>query len=728
MIPRNTAVVLLVAACTGGAGWARSADWIPIPIVSETQNRLGIPGGEGFQMTQHFSWSPSNPDVVYMVVDTSQVWKSTDGGRSWESKRDGFVNIGGNSLLVDPRNEKIVFVASDGGLYRTTNGGDRWEFLKIETADNKQGIPPDARSVGDRFGGFGAPGQQRVRGNGLQIAIDPESFDGSRCRTIYAGTARGLVKSADGGDTWRSLGLQGLSFREMRLKPGGGPNVLYVAAICEPDQGTCGLFKVVDGLDSVSIEPIGDLPTWPRSIALVPRGTDESDVLYAAAGEAGLFKSVDGGSSFRRLAGGLPQQAYFNSVSVSPANHDILYARPHNALDSIYYSHDGDDSWRPAADVDVGRISVLGRVFPGSPIQIEPHPLKEMEAFAMIFDTVRRTEDGGRTWSYSSSGFLGGRLGGGKDSIHFDPEKPERMIWFFVDWGPFITEDGGATFRKFSARGRTSAGGAVSVQHPEIMVTPIGYDSTAYQNQTLTRTTDGGQTWNKIEGTADKYLFIAFHPQNDDYVYAGTSRGSRISRDRGATWDFLPDKSIRAVEPDNGNTVYALEGRELVRSDDRGETWATLGTAPFQNAHEVTVAPTHPQRIYFAASSGVYLFEEGTFAEIGRAGGIATQNFGQYGNSCNVTNLVIDPNRPHIVYAGLRRPAHGGHHREFIYRSADHGKTWASLRGNLAPYSSVWAMAVSPHDSTLFLCTGHGIFKLPGGMTKDERGGLPTGS
>jgi len=62
-------------------------NWKSVPLRTQAQKDAGLSGGEGMQMVHSISYAPSNPEIVYFVSDTSQVWKSTDSGNSWQYKR-----------------------------------------------------------------------------------------------------------------------------------------------------------------------------------------------------------------------------------------------------------------------------------------------------------------------------------------------------------------------------------------------------------------------------------------------------------------------------------------------------------------------------------------------------------------------------------------------------------------------------------------------------------------
>lgn len=131
-------------------------EWKQVPLRTKEQRDAGLAGGEGMQMIWGLSYAPSNPEILYLVSDTSQVWKSIDGGNSWQMKHRGFLSNGGVSLVIGPNNENVVFAAGSvhdspdasdefaDGIYRTRDGGENWKLVRrtpfYRMEDKKGGV------------------------------------------------------------------------------------------------------------------------------------------------------------------------------------------------------------------------------------------------------------------------------------------------------------------------------------------------------------------------------------------------------------------------------------------------------------------------------------------------------------------------------------------------------------------------------------------------------------
>lgn len=699
--------------------------WKKLPLRTLAQREAGIMGGEGMQMVFSISYAPSNPDIAYFASNTSQVWKSTDEGYSWQSKRIGFRSNGGVSLVVDPENEDVVFVSGSrhstsgnlispvDGIYRTLDGGGSWQLVK-QTAyfANKEG---------------------------QHFVFDPRSFNGMRHMTVYAGTHKeGLLKSIDGGESWSVLGMEGIWILDLELNLDNSTNtiVLYVAT-------KQGLYKVVDN-GTVTISQLGnDLPDYPRTIALNPQSDPNNDIVYAAVGIYKVYKSTNGGQTFISKSMGLPSipsGREYKIIDISKADYDYLYVSVEMwGGNNPFYSHDGGESWQQPTDLNVNGLHFIdGTYFSGNAATHPTDPDTALHYFSG--GKITKSTNGGETWRYSGNGYMGARRSINKTSTYFDPANPDRKIFFLIDFGPAITEDNGDTWELLPIPrvngAKSTPVGTVDPNNQDIIITPIG----GWSSQDISKSTDGGQNWTVFENTTNNYRFISFHPQDSNYVYAGTfDSGSWISRDGGNTWGSwdkltaewrnakLENKSIRAVYPGNGDIVYAFEAcvdtdnpvegcttykSILWRSDNNGKNWTQITVNPFKsNVYDVDIDPLNSNRLYVAREGGFWVFDGAGWTETGESGGIPRESFGD-NHTLSVNNVVVDPVNTNIVYAGMWAPGYG-HRQKFIYRSIDYGQTWQDIGYNLGEYSNVWSLAVDPESGDLYICIDHGNYVLP---------------
>jgi len=667
--------------------------WEAVPLRTAVQQSLGLSGGEGMQMVWGIRFAPSKANVVYLVSDTSQVWKSEDGGHTWAMKHKGFLANGGLSLVVAPHDEELVFVAGSvhvsgpsdpvaDGIYRSKDGGDSWELVR-QTAFCR---------LGDDKGG-------------ANFVIDQH--------TVYAGThGEGLVKSTDGGDTWQWLDvLADTTILDIKPLPGDG-SVLFLAT-------KTGLFRFTDGA-TPTLEQIGaGLPGFPRTITIRP---DNATIQYATVGKDGVYKSTDGGVHFSPCNTGLSPLTQGDGHAVtyfamSPVNPDYLYASFYLlGGNHPYYSHDGGSSWQAPAVMDAGSLIFdvnrdNGGEYWATPIA--PSPVDENVALTSgAGNHIEITTDGGSTWSYSGDGYSGGRAGTGQASFGWDPHNGNRFALFLIDFGVVLTKDGGATFKNLAVPAyqgqRTTPVGALDpTPGSKVIVTAVG----GWETQIIAVTHDEGQNWMHITGTDDAYDFIAFHQQDPDIVYAGR----RKSPDKGLTWTAM-SKKVAAVYPGNGDIVYAKEphGRgktDILKSVDGGGAW----TEPYlpvdvdmESVNEIAIDPLDPDRVYVATHYlGIFIWDGQQWVNKTETNGLEKDRFG----TLSVRNVAIDPRHPKVVYGG-RWFAFCGH-ANGIFRSKDYGASWENITAGLGPEFTTWAVSVSPHDGYVYLGSSHGTWRLP---------------
>jgi photosystem II stability/assembly factor-like uncharacterized protein len=670
----------LVAIMSAATAQAQDPFWQPVPIRSKEQKAAGLVGGEGFQMVLGIAYAPSDPSIVYLSTDTSQVWKSVDGGQSWQSKNSGFVANGARSIIVDPHNANIVFAAGFvganyhraqkyrhrlQGIYRSTDGGESWR-LSRRTEFYKQ------PSKGSLF------------------AFDSSTSEAFRTNTVYAGSpSEGLLQSKDGGESWQSVGFQGQNILDIEENPGRAGE-LYVAT-------EDGLYSYYRG----GIRKIGrGLPNRPKDIALC---RNDPRLIYAALGEEGVYKSVDGGLSFRATNSGLPVGVDFSVVSVSPVDSDIVFVKADRSpFREPLYSHDGAESWHVPESTNVGNLSLDGKDGFWFSAPFAPHPTSRLTVLTISNGKgqILKTSDAGKHWTYTGAGFTGGRMRG----IAFS--KDGRMIFSLTDHGLWLTKDRGSTFRQLKVKRvfglKSSRSAAV---RGKTLVASLG----TWSKKGLVVSHDLGKSWSYFDSLIDTYDFVAFHPQLDTIIYAGPYRSENSGRD----WRKLP-YTVRALYHADGDVLYALTSAaktrsRVMKSTDRGNSWhAPYPDCPIaeKKVKEIAVAPDDPDRIYLATSNGLWLFDGERWTVRNARDGLAKDYFGM----CFLNTVAVDLNNPHLVYAGRRAPGCG--QSNGIFRSRDRGVTWENITSNLGPELTVWSVQISPVDSAVYIGTSLGTFRL----------------
>jgi photosystem II stability/assembly factor-like uncharacterized protein len=677
--------------------------WVQVPLRSAAQKAKGYAGGEAGQAAYSIAICPTDPNFLAIAIDGAAVYISNDGARSWHLKRNGILTSDALSVAFDPRNPRILWAACMNGsapnpqaegIYLSVDGGDNWRRV--------------------RAAAYHRPQVQQAQNE--YFAFDPGSFDGVCHRTVYAATHdQGLLKTTDGGSTWKSLGFSNTIINAVILHPQNARR-LFLAT-------QTGLSRSDDAGESFS--RMGG--SWPDSTPILGLAVSarDPDLLYVAIGVQGIWRSTDGGRTFTPRMNGIPpwaaeQKWSWSRLCISPANPLHLYADAQWGGAFPYWSHDGGASWSPAS----WREPTFYDTDPSNPNHWSPegfvaHPTNPDIAYHVT--PVRKTTDGGKTWVYASDGVSGCRRNY-HTSVAFSPDDPRKMIFFHGDYGSALTRDGGDTFTLCSPPRQWELGGyemPVGACDPtpgsRKVISAIGGSSQESGKQRICISTNDCRSWQVLKGTEGNYQFLAFHPQQPKVVYAGRATDSLRSRDGGKTWTALP-YPIKSLFPGNGDIVYAARQNDangwdwtMLRSSDQGDTWQPLPGRMTGGFNDVDVDPANPNRLYAATSSGVWVFDGTGWSLRDERHGLSKSVFG---GLC-FGSIAVDPTRPEVIYAGQNEAWKGI--ARGIFRSTDRGNSWKNISLNLGPDLTVWAITVSPHDGTVWLATDYGNWKLPPG-------------
>ena len=338
---------------------------------------------------------PGQPNVFYVGQVDGGVWKSDDYGRTWNPIFDGQPTQSIGAIAVSPSDSNTIYVASGEGLrrpdlsvgdgiYKTTDGGKTWQHLGLR--DGQQ-IPA--------------------------LAIDPH--DSNRLFAAVLGhpygpnEERGIFRSVDGGATWKK--------------------VLY------KDPGTGGSAVVID-------------PEHPNvvyaSMWQCTLGPWEDGNEYEGT-HGGLFKSTDGGDTWRPLTKGLPENLVQINVAIAASDSNRLYATLSTAGEKaygsdaglgVYRSDDAGESWSKATDDPRPAMKIGGGDLP-VPV-VDPKDPNVVYSASIV--TVR-SMDGGKTWMS-----LRGAPGGDDyQNLWINPENP-KIILLVSDQGALVSVNRGESW------------------------------------------------------------------------------------------------------------------------------------------------------------------------------------------------------------------------------------------------------------------------------------------
>lgn len=251
------------------------------------------------QIKQVFSLaaSPSDPRTMFLG-DVGGLFRSTDGGKKWE--RQGVSNLV-QKVYADPNDPKILYAATATGVLKSADGGQGWSQMTSNL-----------------------PG-----GSTTALAADP--LDSSK-QFAFVG-ARGLYKSEDGGKTWDLKNpVDQASLTALAVKP-GAPDAIYAfhttdGFVVSVDNGRR-FDSIGEGLPRLSVTDLLTMASEPNTV-------------YAAAGR-GVYKSTDSGRTWKQAGHGL-NNIQVIALTYAPASKN-LYAT--DTAGAVYVSADSGQTWQP---------------------------------------------------------------------------------------------------------------------------------------------------------------------------------------------------------------------------------------------------------------------------------------------------------------------------------------------------------------------------------------------
>ncbi len=399
----------------------------------------------------------------------------------------------------------------------------------------------------------------------------------------------GVYKSTDGGKTWEHMGLRtSQHVGRIRIHP-EDPDVVWVAAVGPlwAAGGERGVFKTTDGGRTWRNGLSVDQHTGAADLALDP---SDPDVMYAATHQrerraynfvgggpgSGIWKSTDGGESWTKLTKGLPTSDMGRiGLDVSRSRPSTVYAVTEGSEQGVYRSDDGGASWRKASD-----IASIPWFF--GEIRVDP---TDPERVYHLGVQLQVSTDGGATWRVTGRG-----VHADQHAMWINLENPAHII-LGNDGGLYVSRDRGDSWdfspnlpvAQFYALG-------LDVAEPFFGIAGGLQDNSTWGGPSRTRSGGGifNADWHRMAGGDGFYA--AIDPTDPDIAYVESQEGVILRYDRRTgdrkgiqpqapegerAYRFNWSAPIR-ISPWDHNTVY-FAGNHLFKSADRGDTWTRLG-------------------------------------------------------------------------------------------------------------------------------------------------------
>jgi photosystem II stability/assembly factor-like uncharacterized protein len=558
---------------------------------------------------------PGQPNVFYIGACNGGVWKSTDYGRVWTPIFDNEPTGSIGAIAIAPSNPDIIYVGSGEGLQR-----------------------PDL-STGD-----------------------------------------GIYKSTDAGRTWRHLGLRdGQQIPQIAIDP-RNPDRLWVAVLGHPygPNEERGIFRSTDGGATFQKVLYRDENTGGIDVVVDP---SNADVVYAALWESrqapwedgefhgpgsGLYKSTDGGTTWRQLTSGLPTYAGDRlgriGIGIAPSQPRRLFLTVQsNQRDGLYRSDDAGETWTLINNDPY--VTERGDDF--AEVKVDPRNPDIVYTASVV---TWKSTDGGKTFSA-----LRGAPGG--DDYHrlwINPDNPD-IILLASDQGAVITVNGGQTWSSW-------------YNQPTAQLYHVAADN-AFPYRVCSGQQESGSVCISSRGDDGRITFRDWHPVGvDEYGYV-------------------------APDPLDPDIVYGGRVTRYDRRDGEAQNVAPVVASIDEAAYRVIrtqpvlFSPIDPKLLYFAANR-VYTTRDGgrhwtaISPDLTRKTWKVPENVGTYRGTPDAM-----PSQRGVVYTIAPSPIAAGTiwagtDDGLIHVTTDGGQRWTDVTPReLTPWAKVSLIDASHFDA-----------------------------
>src|SRR6266478_5544409 len=625
--------------------------------------------------TRAIAGVPSQPNVFYMAPVNGGVFKSNDYGRTWQAIFDDQPTASVGAIAVAPANPNVVYVGSGEGLHR-----------------------PDL-SVGD-----------------------------------------GIYKSIDAGKTWTHLGLRdGQQIAQLAVDPKNADR-LSVAVAGHPygPNEERGVYRSVDGGKTFENVLHRDENVGASDVQIDP---SNSQIIYAALWESreapwengvfngdggGVFKSTDGGKTWRQVTKGLPPGIVQANIAIAPSKPSTLFASVRTkTIAKLYRSDDGGENWSGTTDDPRPGLGIGGGDLPV--VRFDPKNPQIVYSASVV---CWKSMDGGKNWE----GWRGAPGGDDYQNVWINPNNHD-IIFLGSDQGAIVTVNGGKTWSSWYNQS-TAQLYHVSADNsfPYRLYSgqqesgSVGIKSRGDEGEITFR------DWKPV--AAEEYGYVVADPLDPDIIIGG--KLTRFDRRTGQAQNILPvpvqteDFRMLRTEP----VVFSpldphllfFAGNTLWHTRDRGDHWEKISPDLSRPSYELpasigkykedatkqahrrgviyTVAPSplDTNRIWCGTDDGlIHLTTDGgkTWSNVTPPSIFAWQkislieagHFDANTAYAGVNTMRIDDLRPHI------------------FATHDSGKTWTEIANGIAAGQIVNAIREDPErKGLLFAGTEKGVY------------------
>jgi photosystem II stability/assembly factor-like uncharacterized protein len=637
---------------------------------------------------------------------------------------------GGRALAVTGvigQPNTYYFGAVAGGVWKTVDGGQNWEPLFDKQPI--QAIGAIAVAASDPNVIYAGTGEACIRGN------------------ITHGD--GVYKSTDAGKTWSNVGLRDTRHIGRVIIDSRNPDHVFVAALGHAygPNTERGVFRSLDGGKTWDKVLYKDDKTGAIDVTFDP---SNSQILFAALWEAyrtpyslssggpgsGLYKSTDGGATWKRMeGGGLPKGILGRiGVSVSGADPNRVYAQVEADDDrgGLYRSDNGGEKWTRVSD----DRRFLQRAWYYMHVFADP---KNPDTVYQLNTSTYRSTDGGSSWKVLPA------LHGDCHGLWIDPNNPDRMIEG-NDGGATISIDGGKTWSREDNQPTAQFYHCIADNRFPYYVYGAQQDNTTVAIASASTHGVIDQTdWYPVGGGESGY--IAPDPRNSDIVYAGGYEGEITRFDKRTNqareispWPLVSDGLGAAalkhrwqwtapivISPHDPNRLY-YGGEVLFETTDGGTTWKTIspdltrndksrqqvsggpitrddtGTEYYCTIFTIAESPVRQHLIWVGTDDGVIHLTQDNGATWTN---VTPKDMSEWSR---ISLIEASPFDAGTAYVAVDRRQNDDL-KPYIYKTSDFGRTWKRIEGGIPDGAAVRSVREDPvKRGLLYAGTERGVF------------------
>jgi len=645
---------------------------------------------------------PSDQSTWYVATASSNVWKTSNSGTTWQPIFDNYGSYSTGCITIDPSNPNVIWLGTGenqsqrsvgwgDGVYKSVDGGKSWMNMGLKSSEH----------IG-------------------RIVIDPRNSDvvivAAQGPLWKAGGERGIFRTVDGGKTWtQTLSVSDNTGGSEIVMDPKNPDVMYAS-------------------------------TYQR----------RRHVGYLVAGgeESRVYKSTDNGKTWKKLSKGLPGGDVGRiALAVSPMKSNVVYAQLvlEERKGGFYRSVDYGESWTKTNDYAIVDPQYYGEIY------CDPHRFDHVYVMDMM---IHYTKDGGKSFERLNSR----NKHVDNHSLLFDEDDPNYLM-VGCDGGIYESWDLGKSWKYHDNLPITQFYRVgIDNDFPFYNVYGGTQDNSTIYAPSQTNTLHGitNAEW-KLALGGDGFQ-SRIDPEDPNTVYCQSQYAGivRYDRESGHRTELQPQVSLDEdplrwhwdapliISPHNSKRLY-FAAQRLFRSDDRGDTWTAisgdLSRGEDRNMRTVMGKVWQPEAVWknvFTSPYGTIVsLSESTLREgllvvgtddgqiqVSENGGkewVLYNKFPGIPEKSYVADIATSHHDPNVIIAVFNNHKEGDF-KPYILKSADLGKSWKPISQGIEVNHTCWTV-IEDHESPnlLFSGTEFGIYcSIDGGQNwKKMKGGLP---